>query len=103
MDFSMLFIVSNLKQLVKNGKQMKKSTFCLFDVSAHQSKKNSCPAIDVMKHLWERGGRGEREGDGEGERGGVIDGFIYKGCMKSERNVVHVLFTCFAGQKKKMA
>ena len=52
MDFSMLFIASNLEQLVKNGKQMKKSTFCFFDVNAHQSKKNSCPAIDVMKHLW---------------------------------------------------
>ena len=51
MNFSMLFTVSNLEQLVKNGKQMKKSTFCFFDVNAHQSKKNSCPAIDVMKHL----------------------------------------------------
>ena len=55
MNFSMLFTVSNLEQLVKNGKQMKKSTFCFFDVNAHQSKKNSCPAIDVMKHLWEPG------------------------------------------------
>ena len=52
MNFSMLFTVSNLEQLVKNGKQMKKSTFCFFDVNAHQSKKNSCPAIDLMKHLW---------------------------------------------------
>ena len=45
MDFQMLFISSFLKQLVKNGKQMKKTTFCIFDVSVVQSEKNSCPAI----------------------------------------------------------
>ena len=45
MDFQMLFISSFLKQLVKNGKQMKKTTFCIFDVSVVQSEKNSCPAM----------------------------------------------------------
>ena len=45
MIFQMLFISSFLKQLVKNGKQMKKTTFCIFDVSVVQSEKNSCPAM----------------------------------------------------------
>ena len=45
MDFQMLFIASFLNQLVKNGKQMKKTTFCIFDVSVVQSEKNSCPAM----------------------------------------------------------
>ena len=33
------------KKLVRNGKQMKKTTFCIFDVSVVQSEKNSCPAM----------------------------------------------------------
>ena len=45
MDFQMLFIASFLKKLVRNGKQMKKTTFCIFDVSVVQSEKNSCPAM----------------------------------------------------------
>ena len=64
MDFQMLFISSFLKQLVKNGKQMKKTTFCIFDVSVVQSEKNSCPAMYwpetpvqglLQKNLVERG------------------------------------------------
>ena len=47
----MLFTACKLEKVAKNGKQLKKGTFCVFDVSVPWWEKNSCPRVNTMKHL----------------------------------------------------